>query len=250
MLYARAIHLRTCGRLTIVESDFGADYRTFTHVSSEALYASLTRGATWRPHVISIKNDPVSFALAYDVQSLPLWFVPSVFSIEEGDLDRSSWNVVHEFYPTTSRSYLIKNGEVVEKDDTPHHVPTYGTIEAILPNRRFSTYAFSADHSLLDAFRLDQTFLLGKKRSMVQIMDLSPVVEGTEHVDICHTGWLELPPNYGNRFQRLEVAAVTLRHLIIRGMTREEGRFTEFSFGEVPFILPQFYLDQLPLAFS
>ncbi|MCL6560468.1 MAG: hypothetical protein K6U74_17080, partial [Firmicutes bacterium] len=79
MFYARAITLRNCGRFTVVASDFGSDYRTHTHVTSEALYASLTRGATWRPRLIDLRNDPDTFTQAYDVAAMPVWFLPGIF---------------------------------------------------------------------------------------------------------------------------------------------------------------------------
>ena len=34
--YGQQITLRNCGRFTVVKSDFGADYRTHTHVTEEA----------------------------------------------------------------------------------------------------------------------------------------------------------------------------------------------------------------------
>lgn len=248
MLFARKFTLRNCGRFTVVESDFGSHYRTYTHVTSEAFYASLTRGVTWRPHVIAIKDDPASFSLSYDVQALPLWFVPGVFSVEGGDMDTSIWNVVHEFYPTTSKSYVLEHGEVVEKDRPPH-VPAYGTIESIVPDQRLVTCAFSAERRLLDPFMQGQTFLLGKKRTMMQITDISPIIQGAERHGICTTGWLELPPAYGGYFQSFEVAAATLRYLIMRGTTRKEGDATEFAFDGDMLCLPDFFLDQIPVRF-
>lgn len=250
MLYARTIQLRNCGRFTVLESDFGSDYRTFTHVTGEALYASLTRVATWRPHMISIKNDPAAFSRSYDVEAMPLWFVPGVFSLEGDDTDTTVWNAVHEFYPTTSKSYVIKNGAVEKENTHPAHVPIYGTIESLLPDHRLTTSAFSAERALLDSFAQGQTFLLGKKRTMIQIMDLSPVVEGVEQDGTCATGWLELPPTSAGRFQSFEVAAATMRYLIIRGTTREEGGYVEFAIGDEPLRLPSFYLAHLPITLA
>jgi hypothetical protein len=254
MLYVRALLLRNCGRFTVIESDFGADYRTYTHVTSEALYASFTHGVTWRPHVIHLKDDPASFTLAYDTLALPLWFVPGVFEApgpEPADLmlDTAVWNVVHEFYPTTSKSYILQHGEVVEQP-RQRHVPTYGTIQSLLPDHRLLTYAFAAERRLLDPFEQGQTFLLGKKRTMMQLMDVSPIVEGVERYGVCTTGWLELPPTFGGRFQSFEVAAATMRYLVIRGTTRDEGRYVEFVLGDEPLRLPAFYLEHLPITFA
>lgn len=252
MLYARGITLRNCGRFTVVASDFGSDYRTHTHVTSEALYASLTRGATWQPHLIDLKSDPADFTLAYNVAALPIWFLPGILLTQGGSrlpdasLDTNAFNVVHEFYPSTSRSYLFKKGALEEKS-RPYHVPTYGTIQAVKPNQRLATYAFSPRRELLDDFAEGQTFLLGKKRTMFQIADLSVVVEGAQKQGECTTAWLELPPNYGGRFQSFEVLAATMRYVILRGKTREKVSYIEFSFPEGSLCFPDFYLELVPM---
>lgn len=253
MLYARAITLRNCGRFTVVASDFGSDYRTHTHVTSEALYASLTRGATWRPRLIDLRNDPDAFTQAYDVAAMPVWFLPGIF-IAEGSprlpdvyLDTTAFNVVHEFYPSTSRSYIFKKGSLEEKD-RPYYVPTYGTIQAIKPDQRLVTYGFSARPELLESFAEGQTFLLGKKRTMFQIVELSGVAEGRWKRGKCITGWLELYANhswYWRRFESFEVLAATLRYIILRGTTREEVGYTEFAFSNSGLCIPDFYFELL-----
>ncbi|MBM4432174.1 MAG: hypothetical protein FJ026_17770, partial [Chloroflexi bacterium] len=253
MLYARVITLRNCGRFTVVASDFGSDYRTHTHVTSEALYASLTRGATWRPRLIDLQDDPDTFTLAYDVAAMPIWFLPGIFVAEgshrlpDANLDTTAFNVVHEFYPSTSRSYVFKKGGLDEKD-RPYHVPTYGTIQAVKPDRRLVTYAFSPRRAQLESFAEGQTFILGKKRTMFQIVGLSPVVEGVWKQGECTTSWLELPSSYGGCFQSFEVSAATMRYIILRGATREEVSYVEFLFPDGGLCLPDFYLEQLPIA--
>jgi len=254
MLYARAITLRNCGRFTVVASDFGSDYRTHTHVTSEALYAGLTRGATWRPRLIDLQDDPDAFTAAYDVMKLPIWFLPGLF-IAEGrhhlsdvHLDATAFNVVSEFYPSTSRSYRFKRTRLEERN-RPYYVPTYGTIQAIKPHRRLVTYAFSPRRKLLERFTERQTFLLGKKRTMVQIVRLSEVTEGEIKFGCCNTGWyLELPPDSGRLFGNFEVLAATMRYLVIRGMTREATDYIEFPFSGTDICLPDFYLKQIPLS--
>lgn len=252
MLYARALLLRNCGRFTVVASDFGSDYRTHTHVTSEALYASLTRGATWRPHTIDLRHDPDSFTAAYDLAALPLWFTPGLFRssgsyyLSEDHLDTSAFNVINELYPSTSTAYSLKQGKL-EVGKRPAHVPSYGTIQAVLPDRRLSAHAFAADHRLLEDFDQGQTFFMGKKRTMFQILECSPVVEGIRKPGACTTGWLELSPTSGARFQSFEVAAATMRYLIIRGTTRDEGWYVECPFDDRSLCLPDFYIDQLPI---
>ena len=254
MLYARAITLRNCGRFTVVASDFGSDYRTHTHVTSEALYASLTRGATWRPRLIDLKDDPYEFTRAYDVGAMPIWFLPGVFvadrshRLPDAYLDTTAFNVVHEFYPSTSQSYVFKKSGLMGRD-RPYHVPTYGTIQAIKPDCRLITYAFSPKRELLENYAEGQTFLLGKKRTMVQIIELSPVINGTRKRGECTTWWLECRSDLVSHFRSFEILAATMRYLILRGTT-QAVEFVEF---ELPLpdgnslCLPDFYLNQIPL---
>jgi len=252
MLYARAITLRNCGRFTVVASDFGSDYRTQTHVTSEALYASLTRGATWKPRLIDLKNDGDAFTDAYDVAKLPIWFLPGLFvsdgncnyRLSDHHLDTTSFNVVSEFYPSTSKCYSFNKGDLKDKK-RPYHVPTYGTIQAVKPDRRLVTYAFSPRRELLDAFSDEQTFLLGKKRTMFQIVSLSPISEGSWKNGECSTNWLELPTNYGEYFRQFQVLAITMRYIILRGTTKENIRYVEFNFPAEELCLPEFYCDAI-----
>jgi len=253
VLYARAITLRNCGRFTVVASDFGSDYRTHTHVTSEALYASLTRGATWKPRLIDLKNDTYAFTETYDVQKMPIWFLPGLFSAGEGyhlpddHLDTNSFNVVNEFYPSTSKCYVFKKGNLDEKP-RPHHVPTYGTVQAVKPDRRLTTYAFSPKKELLEIFIEGQTFLLGKKRTMFQIIELSPVAEGLWKNGACSTDWLELPPNYGGYFQQFQILTATMRYIIVRGMTKDEVKYVDFPLvgnNGNNICLPEFYWETI-----
>jgi len=252
MLYARAITLRNCGRFTVVASDFGSDYRTHTHVTSEALYASLTRGATWRPRLINLKDDPYTFTLFYKVEEMPIWFLPGIFVVEGSDrlpdtwLDKTAFNVVHEFYPSTSRSYVFKKGELAEKG-RPYHVPTYGTVQAITPDRRLATFAFSARRELVENYTEGQTFLLGKKRTMFQIVSVSDVVTGIQKRGVCDTWLLELPPNGGVSFTSLEIFAATMRYIILRGVTKDKVNYVEFPFSDRIVRIPDFYLRIIPL---
>jgi len=252
MLYARAITLRNCGRFTMVVSDFGSDYRTHTHATSEALYASLTRGATWQPRPIDLKDDPYEFTRAYDVAAMPIWFLPGIFiadgshRLPDAYLDTTTFNVVHEFYPSTSQSYVFKEGGFQAKG-RPYHVPTYGTVQAIKPDRRLVTYGFSPRQELVECFTEGQTFLLGKKRTMVQIVELSPVVEGAWKRGECTTWWLECPSDYGAHFRSFEVLAATMRYVILRGTTREEVKYLAFPLPDGDLCLPDFYLRWTPL---
>jgi hypothetical protein len=259
-LYARRITLRNCGRFSVVLSDFGADYRTHTHVTGEALYASLTRGATWWPRPIVVQQDKYDFTRDYRVEEMPLWFTPGVFHHEERDphlpaedLDATFFNAVSEAYPTTSQAYgFDRKSDRLRRipSGRPNHVPTYGTWQAVLPDHRLITYAFSPRRKLLESFIKSQTFLLGKKRTMFQIIALSDVIKGAVKEGQCTTTYLQIPSNNSTRFQSFEVLAATMRYVILRGTTREEMEYIEFPFSGGPVCLPDFYLEQTPLLFT
>lgn len=266
-LYARTITLRNCGRFTMIASDFGADYRTHAHVTSEALYASLTRGATWRAGgliadkpvypQINVKSDRYNFEADYDLQALPIWFTVGLFSSEgksplpDKDLDAAYFNVVHELYPTTSGKFEFKKGQL-SGTKRPTHVPTYGTWQGILPNRKLNTFGLANDPSLLEAIEVGQTFLLGKKRTMIQVTALSEVVKGKEVKGICQTGYLQLRPDEISQFAAFEVLAGTMRYIIARGTTRPDIDYFEFDLNvptlEIPLAIPEFYLEKTPLS--
>lgn len=186
-IYARRIILRNCGRFSVIASDFGSDYRTHTHVTGEALYASLTRGATWQPRPITIKRDEYDFERDYDVAEMPIWFTPGVFLTNEDGyrlpecaLDTNYFNAIHEAHPSTSGGFKFdRKTDRLKPSSRPSHVPTYGMWQAVLPDRRLHTLAFSPERELLDRFTSDQTFLLGKKRTMFQIVDLSSITTGS-----------------------------------------------------------------------
>lgn len=249
-LYARTLILRNCGRFTHVSSDFGSQYHTHTFVTSEALYASLTRGATWR-HTgrnIDLQEDAKKstnadyFFCDYDVAAKPLWFTPGVFVDAYGEplvkqrgvTDRTDFNVVSEGYPSTGGN------------SRPHYVPTYGKIEGILPDQRLEIRALSSHYEELSEFQVDQTFLLGKKRTMFQVVALSEIAAGQWHEGICSTGWLEIPPTWGRHFQSFEILAATMRYLVLKGTTREIVKYIEFALSGITLRVPQFCLGRVP----
>jgi hypothetical protein len=172
-----------------------------------------------------------------------IWFTPGLFvdargeplAKQRGVADKNDFNVVTEGHPSTGG------------DGRPSYVPTYGQIESILPDQRLLAHTFSPVRSEVEWFKANQTFLMGKKRTMFQIIDLSKVVEGVWKFGGCTTGWLELPPAYGGRFRSFEVLAATMRYLILRGATKEDVRYVEFRFAS-PLRLPDFYLDGTPLG--
>lgn len=267
-LYARAITLRNCGRFTVIASDFGGDYRTQTHVTSQALYASLTHGATWRAggtvedHLIypaiRVRRDRYDFAADYDLQALPIWFTPGLFARRDGEdlsdqaLDAGYFNVVHECYPSTSKQFKFDGKGKLKDAKRPSRVPTYGTWQGVLPDHRLQAIALASEPVLLEGFEAGQTYLLGKKRTMMQITSLSKVTPGEEKRGTCQTGLLQMPPDKIPHFHSFDVVAATLRYLIVHGETREEQTYVVFDLQNIhnarPLALPQFYLENTPLA--
>jgi len=244
--------LRNCGRFTHVSSDFGSQYHTHTFVTGEALYASLTREATWRHagKFVDLEEDAKKaarndyFLCDYDVDAKPIWFTPGVFVDDDfcplpkqrGVVDRHNFNVVDEDYPSTGgggRAYFV---------------PTYGSIESVLPDHRMFTCAISPRRNELERFAVGQTFILGKKRAMFQVVTVSEMVEGERKRGECMVGWLEVPPDYAVRFQSFEVFAATMRYLIVRGMTRPETQHLDFPLSMEKLCLPDFYLERTPLV--
>lgn len=250
MLFARALTLRNCGRFTHISSDYGSQYHTHTFVTSEALYASLTRGVTWRhaSRFINLEEDSEKsirddyFLCDYDVQAKPIWFMPGVFVDEQlqplrkerSVIDKNDFNVVDEEYPSTGG------------DGRPYYVPTYGRIESILPDHRLLIYALSPDREELEWFTTDQIFLMGKKRTMFQIINLYEITGEIKQHGKCHTWWLELPSDFSTRFQSFEILGATLRYIILRGTTQPEMNYSMFTFAETSICLPDFYVERIP----
>ena len=257
MLYARALLLRNCGRFTHVSSDFGSQYHTHTFVTSEALYASLTREATWRhaSKFVDLEEDAKKltggnyFFCDYDVKAKPLWFTPGMFVDERfhlltkqrGVVDKNDFNVVDEGYPGTGGG------------GRAYYCPTYGRIESVLPDHRLLTCALSPKLSELESFTVRQTFIMGKKRTMFQLVNVSAVtelVELREDVYIheeCQPIQVQL--NQVSHFREYEILAGTARYLLLRGKTSEASLAASFAYTNeattIRRILPAFWVEQV-----
>jgi hypothetical protein len=261
MLYARALLLRNCGRFTHVQSDFGSQYYTHTFVTSEALYASLTRELTWRhaSKFVDLEEDAKKSASAdyffcdYDVKAKPVWFTPGVFvdrqfrllPKQRGVVDRNDFNVVDEAYPSTGGG------------SRPYYVPTYGRIESVLPDHKMLTLGLSPNSQELEGFAVGQTFLLGKKRTMFQLIDASSVVrllkvEDTATIDECQPVQVKL--DEVRNFREYEILAGTARYLLVRGQTLKTPVVASFSSTNeilgLRRVLPTFWVEQVQIRLS
>jgi hypothetical protein len=256
VLYTRALLLRNCGRFTHVSSDFGSQYHTHAFASSEALYASLTRGVTWRHEskFVDLKEDARKsasddyFFCDYDVKAKPIWFTPGVFvdgdlrllAKQRGVVDRNDFNVVDEGYPSTGgggRAYFV---------------PTYGGIEGVVPDHRLFTCVLSAHKSELEEFMPGQIFLMGKKRTMFQLANISEIAElieteGEAPIEECQP--VQVKMDEVSNFREYEILAGTARYLLVRGRTPEASLAVTFaSSGEILVfrrVLPAFWVERV-----
>jgi|GEM_PF-629295 len=272
MLHARALLLRNCGRFTHVSSDFGSQYHTHTFVTSEALYASLTREVTWRheSRFVDLEEDAKKsgstdyFLCDYDVGARPLWFTAGIFvdeslrilpkramsrrkrpGIERPVVDTNDFNVVDEDYPSTG-------GQRVDGTRRRFSCPTYGRIESVLPDHKLFTCALSPLREELGLFTPGQTFLMGKKRTMFQLMNASSI---TELVDADESTALEeyqpiqVRLDEIKNFREYEVIAGTARYLLVRGVPTEASLAASFGdldgIGPTRRLMPTFWIDRV-----
>src|SRR5215211_7497812 len=77
-MFGRLILLRNCGRFLHVAGDFGSNYSTHPYLSSEMLYAGLTRELSRRPRSFTEKMFAYDFFADFDVAAQPVWFIPGV----------------------------------------------------------------------------------------------------------------------------------------------------------------------------
>lgn len=176
-MYACAILLRNCGHYTMVRSDLGSEYATSRHLSEESLYAGMTRQETKLFGKIEPDMDS-TFANAYDIPSRPIWFTPGVFVDEELNVKevvqtgRHKYNVIDEAVPSTNRSTIMdKKGQLLLKDR--NNMATFGSIESVAPDQTALTIGVSPNKELLDDFRVQDVFLMGKKRTMFEVLHVT-----------------------------------------------------------------------------
>ena len=226
--FVRMILLRNCGRFLNLASDFGSNYKTHNFVSSEALYAGLTREQTRiQPKFIDLQNDRYDFTNTFDIKKIPIWFTPGVFVDRNNfekllkksrkNSDTNQFNVLDEDYPKTGANRDYQKEERFYRGKRPHYCPTYGSIESILPGQLMRTFAISKNKSLMDNYYTNQVFLLGKKRTMFQIMKLSEIVE-TELIkkggDVIHT---QIEFDELKKFSSSTICAATNRYFLVTG---------------------------------
>jgi len=236
VLYARWLTLRNCGRFLHVASDFGSIYHTHPFLSQEMLYAGLTREQTRIPRQFIAAFDGYDFYRDFRIKELPLWFSVGILVNRRGEplpksrqvTDVNQFNSIRESTPTTSLR---------------GPVPTYGSIESILPDNRFKTLAVSPAKEHLLAFMPGQVCWMGKKRTMFQVTDdLGVLVLGRQQGGDCLTPFIQIKLADVTRFARMEVIAGTQRYVVMRGEVKDSEGYA-FDFEDGTLGLPQFALD-------
>lgn len=219
-MFCRRFVLRNCGRFLHVSSDFGSKYKTHLFITSEALYAGMTREITRKPKQIDFKNDKYDFNDTYDIAKLPIWFTPGIF-VDNTDImapiksrkmtDINTFNVMNEDYPGTG------GGDGKKRRSSP----TYGTMESVLPGNYIVFFGFSMSEAYLSSYQTGSVYLLGKKRAMFQIIGASEV----QRCDAEEEGYVypvQVAPMQIADFSEYTVHAVTVRYILVSGLYKKK----------------------------
>jgi len=241
-MYVRMLSLRTCGHFSLVKSDYGTEYKTTDFITPEALYAALTRGKTRKFGSIT-KNMSSDFFTWYDVKKEPIWFLPGIF---ESRIQKNEYvfNVIDELKPSTNKYSNYKKGKWQFSERKI--VPTYGTIETVRPNQIFVTWAVSSNKQILNNYATGQVFLLGKKRTMVQIVGVSESSE-LKDTEIKSETWpLPLQIEDFSKFYAYELLWHTPKYVVGKGITQNVMQAIVLLDGqEKKLILPKWWLEKL-----
>lgn len=232
--------LRNCGRFLHVAGDFGSNYSTHPYLSSEMLYAGLTRELSRRPRTFADKMSGYDFFGDFDVGSKPVWFTPGIL------VDR------HTGQPAgRNRSLLDAHLFNSTLEDRPgiqdnNRLPKYGSMETVLPGNLFRTLAMSPNEEMLETYKEDQVFWMGKKRTMFQIAELGKVAVAELRDEHCVTEYVQVSSRAVNTFEAYSVLGASQRYLVVSG----EGSFKHLSFSSpelrcVPKLSIQGFLDAL-----
>lgn len=233
MLYGRWLLLRNCGRYVHISADFGSEYTTHVHLSSEMLYAGLTREQSRRPRGFGAAMASYNFTDDFDLAALPLWC--TVGMLLQPRVDGADGTAVETALATGGLGRLYESGKSRRTVDvhtfnstleaspgvqTNDRLPKYGQIETVLPDQRFLTFVFSWQPDLLMRFAPGQVFWMGKKRCMFQITELSPLQGLAWQQGPCETPPIQVRPENVPQFSAMQVLAATHRYLVVRGEIR------------------------------
>jgi hypothetical protein len=239
-LYGRRVLLRNCGRFLNLAGDFGSNYSTHPYLSSEMLYAGLTRELSRRPRSFTEKMSGYDFFRDFDVASLPVWFTPGVL-VDQGT--RQATGRARNLLDTHLFNSTLEERPGIQDND---RLPKYGSMETVLPGNLFSTLAISSSEDLLDAYVEGQVFWMGKKRTMFQIAELGEIATAELRDEHCITEYVQVTSQAVNTFEAYSVLGASQRYLVVSG----EGSFKHLSFSSselrcIPESSVQGFLDAL-----
>jgi len=163
-------------------------------------------------------EDNYDFSKTYDLKKIPIWFSPGIFVDRNASKNFSDFNVVNEVYPRTDKYFdFDRKTKMLKQSDRPYFIPTYGSIEGILPGQVMETWGFSKSKSLIETYQVGQTFMLGKKRTMFQLMEVSKIEVCEEYPNGGQTSCVTIPVDGIREFYEYEVLVATARYLLVRG---------------------------------
>jgi hypothetical protein len=213
--------LRNCGRFLHVAGDFGSNYSTHPFLSSEMLYAGLTRELTRRPRTFTEKMSEYDFFGDFDVTARPLWFTPGIL------LDQRSGSAAgktRDFLDTHLFNSTLEERPGIQYKD---RLPKYGSMETILPGNLFRTLMMSPDKEVLESYGRGQIFWMGKKRTMFQVEELGDSSSAKLEDGSCSTEYVQVSASEINAFDSYSVLGASQRYLVVRG----EGVFEHLKFS-------------------
>ncbi len=201
-LYGRYVLLRNCGRFLHVAGDFGSNYSTHPFLSSEMLYAGLTRELTRRPRTFTEKMSEYNFFRDFDVAARPLWFTPGIL------LDGGTGQVAgktRSFLDTHLFNSTLEDRPGIQDND---RLPKYGSMETVLPGNLFRTLMLSPDVEILESYDKGQIFWMGKKRTMFQVEELGSVSSSESENSSCSTEYVQVSAREVNAYDAYSVVLV------------------------------------------
>lgn len=246
-LFAKGLLLRNCGRFLHVASDFGSNYKTLPFLSSEMLYAGLSREQTRTPRQAQDLMGEYDFFKDFRIKEWPVWFTPAML------VDQGSGQIIPKSRRDTDTHLFnsLKEGTPGIQEDGRY--PKFGSMETILPDRHFWTLAISPEPSFVNRFEPEQVFWMGKKRTMFQIAIITETSTGKPAEGECTTPFLQVISANVMHFKTMEILAGTQRYLVIRGDIGDVRHWT-FTFKTLPLFervsIPAFSIDGFLRAYK
>jgi len=250
-VYGRVIIIKNCGRFLNIASDFGSEYKTHPFLTEQMVYAGLTReNELISEQELQVEKGEVpedyDFNKRYGIPNgryFTCGYIIDKSDYEEGD-EIELWNKNRENSDINDFNSIQEDTGKTDQSN----LPTYGNIEWILPNNYFLTFAFSTDKEYLNNYYKDQTFYMGKKRTMFQIEQMSKVV-----VSECEKREAELflPIQVSNeeieKFNYYNILTLTQRYILVKGKTKETNVYNwKIDFKGLNEIqLPEFFVKKL-----